>query len=78
MIRKKYRFDPPLTAAESHLLLRLIGWRRGASIALDRSDAVVGCIAHSDDIAEFEKKVRERNDAKLIVSRKLTVAKVGL
>lgn len=59
MIRNEYRFTRPLTVAETDLLMQLIGWRREARLVTDPSEAVVGCVAHPDDVAAFTAEVRK-------------------
>jgi len=38
----------------------LIGWRAGSYVTTDESGAVVGCVAHPDDIEDFEKEMRRQ------------------
>jgi hypothetical protein len=59
MIRNKYKFERPLTDAEVPLLKKLICWRPGSSVIVDPAGAVIGCVAHPDDVAEFHKELRK-------------------
>jgi len=55
VIRHEYKFGRQLTDVEADLLKELVTWRPGSSVITDPSGAVVGCIAHPDDLDEFEK-----------------------
>jgi hypothetical protein len=59
VIRNHYRFNRPLSAPEIELLTMLIGWRKGSSVTTV-GDAVVGCVSHPDDLAEFEQQLRKQ------------------
>ena len=59
MIRNEYQFGRQLTNVEIDLLQELITWRPGSSVITDPAGAVVGCIAHPDDLDEFESRLRK-------------------
>ena len=59
MIRRKYKFGRQLTVAEVDLLKELITWRPGSSVITDPAGGVVGCVAHPDDLDEFESTLRK-------------------
>jgi hypothetical protein len=59
VIRKEYKFGRQLNDVEVDLLKELITWRPGSSVMTDPSGAVVGCVAHPDDLDEFESRLRK-------------------
>jgi hypothetical protein len=59
VIRNEYKFGRRLTDADVDLLKELICWRPGSSVIVDSAGAVVGCIAHPDDLDEFESTLRK-------------------
>jgi hypothetical protein len=70
VLRHRYQFSRPLSAAEVELLTLLISWRKGSSITTSGA-AVIGCCAHPDDVCDFEKRMR-RQGAELQAMRVLS------
>jgi hypothetical protein len=58
MIRNRYTFNRELTESEAVLLLLVIGWRKG-SYVITTGIPVIGCVAHPDDLADFQKELRK-------------------
>jgi hypothetical protein len=59
VIRKEYKFGRQLNDVEVELLRELIDWRPGSRVITDPAGAVVGCVAHPDDLDEFESRLRQ-------------------
>jgi hypothetical protein len=59
VIRNEYKFGRQLTDVEVDLLKELVTWRPGSSVVVDPAGAVVGYIAHPDDLDEFKSTLRK-------------------
>ncbi len=58
----EYRFSRALTRDERLLLMELINQRRWSDFITDNSGAVVGCLAHRDELAAFLSELRKLAD----------------
>jgi hypothetical protein len=64
LVRNRYAFEQPLTADEAMSLMMLIGWCRGSRVLTNETGAVIGAVAHPDDVASFEKERRVTDSRK--------------